>query len=694
MYKDNLQYGNIKDAFLVSATAFDRPKKITVTQAAEQFLYVKELGGMNSFYTPKLTPYMKLPADLLASRLYNTVCVVGSARSGKTLSLIGGLLAYAVTSDPGHMLIVSMTKEMAEKLSKQTISPWINNSPEISKHLGRKTSDDNVLMKMFTNGMALTVTHPSPSALASLGYRYVCLTDFDRYINNQEGNIFSQGRKRTQSYLSRGCTLVESSPGVPISDPSWQPSRKHEAPGVDGILSIYNQSDRRRWYWMCLHCGEYFQVTPDVSLFRLMPDYDSLLDIVKTETNLDKYAESISKVICEHCGGIHEEKDKLELNTRGVWLGENQWCENGVIYGDEIKSTIAGFWISGLVSPFQQWEAILKNYLAGLKTYMQTGSEESFMTACNVDIGMVYTPRALLEYGNANLSEKVQDFDRYYVPDEARLLLASVDVQSGKLGRFIVQVHAIGVGLEQWVIDRFSIEYTDDGGRRLDPTSVVEDWDVLFDKVINASYRTSDGRKMMIHMTAIDTGGAGDTTAMSFQFQKRCAARKLHHKVKLIKGSSNKMQDPLKSSFGLSDNKRKMLDCPFMLVDTSYFKDILSALLRKKDLTPPCYHFPRWLPKDFFEELQAEVKDSKTGKWIKMKSRNESIDLSVYIMALCWHLKLNDEKFNWDKPWCAPLVSNINVVSPEYARTEREVKQEKKPVIKNNLYSSEWGSRL
>ena len=26
-----------------------------------------------------------------------------------------------------------------------------------------------------------------------------------------------------------------------------------------GILSLYNRGDRRRWYWPCPHCGEYFQ---------------------------------------------------------------------------------------------------------------------------------------------------------------------------------------------------------------------------------------------------------------------------------------------------------------------------------------------------------------------------------------------------------------------------------------------------
>lgn len=226
MFKDPFSFGSIDDANIAAASAFDRPKTITVTEAAQKYLFIREMGGGNGYYSPDLTPYMKLPCDLLSSRVHESVCFVGPARSGKTVSLIGGLLAYSITSDPGHYLIVQMTKEMSEKFSKQTVTPWITYSPEIAKSLGKKSSDDNVSMKIFTNGMAVTIAHPAPSSLASLGYRRVALTDFDRYVENQEGNVFSQARKRVQNYLSRGMTLVESSPGRDLTDPMWSTKNK------------------------------------------------------------------------------------------------------------------------------------------------------------------------------------------------------------------------------------------------------------------------------------------------------------------------------------------------------------------------------------------------------------------------------------------------------------------------------------
>jgi phage terminase large subunit GpA-like protein len=34
-------------------------------------------------------------------------------------------------------------------------------------------------------------------------------------------------------------------------------------PPTTGILSLYNRGDRRRLYWPCPHCGEYFQPEMD-----------------------------------------------------------------------------------------------------------------------------------------------------------------------------------------------------------------------------------------------------------------------------------------------------------------------------------------------------------------------------------------------------------------------------------------------
>jgi phage terminase large subunit GpA-like protein len=498
-------------------------------------------------------------------------------------------------------------------------------------------------------------------------------------------------------------TLVESSPGRDLLDPIWSPKTKHEAPGVEGILSIYNMSDRRRWYWPCLHCGHYFQVIPGIEFFSLFPAYDELIEVVKLERSLQSYCALHSKVVCPDCGGIHEEKDKRILNSRGVWLGEDQWCEDGVVYGEETQSVIAGFWLSGAATPFQEWKSITYNYLIGLKTYLQSGSEEALKTATNVDLGAPYIPRAIYEsMGAGDLKNRQEDYKRYFVPDWTRLLLASVDVQGGRNGRFVVQVHAIGEYLRQCVVDRFDIAYAGDDAtkRRVNPGAVAEDWDLLIDKVINASYKTSDGRKMLVYMMAIDTGGEGDTTNQSYQFYRRLRQIGLHTKVMLIKGHAPRLSSvPVKQSYGLDSRNKPMKDAPIYLVDTGYFKDIVASMLRKLDYNGIYLHLPKWLHNEFIEELQAEIKDDK-GKWVKIRERNEALDLCVYILAICWKLKLNLEGWQWDKAplWCQTLDTNNHVVSADFAREARSLVKRSPPQKSNQQLSNNnfggWGSRL
>ncbi|MEM8348802.1 phage terminase large subunit family protein, partial [Morganella morganii] len=119
----------------------------------------------------------------------------------------------------------------------------------------------NVHDKTFRAGNYLKIGWPSVNIMSSSDYRFVALTDYDRFPEDidGEGDAFSLASKRTTTFMSAGMTLVESSPGREITDQKWTPSSPHEAPPTTGILSLYNRGDRQRWYWPCPHCGEYFQ---------------------------------------------------------------------------------------------------------------------------------------------------------------------------------------------------------------------------------------------------------------------------------------------------------------------------------------------------------------------------------------------------------------------------------------------------
>ena len=676
MLKD--QYASPFEIISRTADAFKQPKRVTVSSGAAESLFINQAGGYSGKWSATETPYMVEPMNALASRKHEAICFVGPARTGKTMGLLDAWMAYAVTCNPGDMLIIQMSQDKARDYSKTRIDRAIRHSPALKEKMSSRGHNDNTHDKLFNHGMWLKIGWPSATQLSSSDYRYVALTDYDRMPDNidGEGAAFGLGLKRTQTFLSRGMCMVESSPGREETDPHWKPATPHEAPPTNGILGIYNRSDRKRWHWPCPDCFEYFEAEPGLSLFALLPEYDDLLEIARKE-DLNQFAKAHAFVFCPHCGSQLEHKAKNAMNQRGLWVGEHQAIINNQVEGDGGQSNIAGYWLGGVSAAYQNWNSLILRYMQGLREYVLTGAEETLKTTINTDQGMPYMPRHLLETdAKYDVNNRAEDLTRYQVPDETRLIIASVDIQNGRKGRFVVQVHAIGLQMEQWLINRFSIDFnTIDGQkRRIDPGLYPEDFDLLIDKVICASYKTPDGRKMLTHLTVMDTGGTGNTTDNAYQFYRRIKREGLGQKLMLIKGGSQSNKDPVVRSFGKDSRGKPMKDVPLFILNTNLLKDGVDSMLRRTEANGLYLHLPDWLPEEFYSELKAEIRKP-DGQWEKIRSRNEAFDLCVYILAGCYQLRLNDLRFNWNFSWCAPLESNSNVIDAKSAQIFREKKQ-------------------
>jgi len=192
------------------------PRRISVSEAAQEYLRVVDGGGNVTPWSATMTPYMLEPMDCLSSRRHDAVVFIGPSRSGKTLALVDAWQAYCRTCDPGDMLITQITEDKAREYSKVRIARQLQHSPEMAKRISPRAHDDNVHDKIFRDGSLLSIKWPSKNTFASSDYRYVALTDYDRLPANidGEGDPFSLASKRTQTFLSRGMCLAESSPGV------------------------------------------------------------------------------------------------------------------------------------------------------------------------------------------------------------------------------------------------------------------------------------------------------------------------------------------------------------------------------------------------------------------------------------------------------------------------------------------------
>lgn len=666
---------------LAPHAAFRPPRRVPVAQGAAESLYFKQPGGVPGLWSADETPYMIEPMNMLASRRHEAVVFVGPARTGKTAGLLLGWMAHNVVNDPGDMLFVQMTQDKAREFSKTDVDRAIRHSPAIKEMMGG-SQDDNTHDKMFRHGMWLRIAWPTVSNVSGSTYRYVAITDIDRMSNAEnvdgEGPLFNLALKRTQTFLSRGMCLVESSPGVEITDPHWARATLHEAPPVSGILGIYNRSDRRRLYWPCPLCSEWFEASPGLDLFGL-PSESTLLEMVR-EADLEALAVEHNRVICPHCRGQIGPRSKRDLNLRARWLQDGlSLTSAGEVIGKAHESSIAGYWLGGVAAAYQSWRSIILRYLQGLRAYVLTGSEEALKTTTNTDQGAPYMSRVLRDAAAATRDpsqRKEKNLERYVVPPEARFLVATVDIQGGVGSRFVVQVHAVGPHREKWLVDRYNItdserEGVGGGFAPIDPAAYAEDWDVLTEKVLRSTYRTHvEGQELRVRLTVVDTGGEDGVTERAYAWYRRLRRLGIANRVMLVKGqgrNAKAVMPLIKESLVGNRNPKEKGDIPLYLINSNQLKDIVANGLARQIPGPGYFHVPSWVPQAFFDELQSEVRNA-DGTWTQIRKRNESFDLLAYCEAGC--MRLGADKINWDKPpeWARPLAENSERITRDDRR--------------------------
>lgn len=624
------------------------PRRMRVADAVAQYMRVPMGAGNSVPWDPLVAPYVIEPMNCLASREYDAVIFVGPARTGKTIGLIDGWVIYNVICDPADMLIIQMTEEKAREHSKKRLARTFRVSPEVVSRLSPNKNDNNVYDRTFLAGNYLKIGWPSVNIMSSSDYKCVALTDYDRFPEDidGEGDAFSLAAKRTTTFMSSGMTLVESSPGRDVKDVKWRRTSPHEAPPTTGILSLYNRGDRRRWYWPCPHCGEYFQPCGDV-----VAGFRDIADPV--------LASEAAYIQCPSCSGRIMPEQKRELNGRGVWLRDGESINaDGSRYGDPRRSRIASFWMEGPAAAYQTLSQLVYKLLTAEQEYETTGSEETLKTVINTDWGLPYLPRASMEQRKSELLEqRAEPVPSRSVPDGVNFLVATVDVQAGRHRRFVVQVTGYGSRGERWIIDRYNITQSlrgdsDGESQRIDPASYPEDWDVLLTDVFHKSWplASDPSQQMRLMAMAVDSGGEDGVTDNAYKFWRRCRRDGLGKRIYLFKGDSIRRAKLITRTFpdntGRTGRRAQAAgDVPLWLLQTDALKDRVNNALWRDSPGPGYVHFPDWLGSWFYDELTYEERSS-DGKWSKPgRGANEAFDLMVYAEALV--ILHGYEKIRW-----------------------------------------------
>lgn len=633
--KSNIQSGRSQRLEVIERVR--APRRLSVVESCQKYMRISTPGGFEGAWSAEIAPYMCEPMNACVSRAYESVIFVGVAQSGKTASLAEGLITYSIVVDPSDCTLIMPSQDSARDFSKRRVERLIRSSPEIKKRMSIG-QDDNILDKRTTAGALITIGWPTVSQLASKNLKRVILSDLDRMpadIGN-EGDGFGMARKRTQSFMSAGKVVAESTPGFEVTDKDWKPPSpdSHEAPPVaGGVLSLYNAGTRERFYWTCPHCSELFRA--EMQHFR-WDDLDDPLEAAKT-----------AHMVCPECGSVIHEHSKSELNLKGVWLAE------GWRTGNPRKSKSRSFWMHGVAAAFQRWSSLALNMILARKDFEDTGNLEKLRVTTNVDWGLPFSqPSASSERTLSALLAQAEPFETGILPDDTRFLMATVDMQKT---RFVVQIQAFGAARERWVIDRFNLTKSkrigEDGSLLpIRPFENSEDFEVLSDMLTTKTYKYRDGAELGLRLMVMDSGGLDEATANAYRFWQRCAKLGIAEKVMLVKGDGSTRAKRINRSVS-----QKVSGVPLWTLNANMFKSEVWHDISRVGDGPGKLHLSSTMPDWFFQELLAETQDPVTGRWTKVsaKARNESLDLACY--ATAGYAALGCEVLDWSNEDALPI---------------------------------------
>ena len=574
------------------------PPKLTLSQWADSYAMLSpetsaQTGRFHAF------PYQNGIMDAITDPTVETVTVQKSARVGYT-KIMDHVAGFHIHQDPAPLLVVQPRVEDAEDYSVTEIEPMLRDTPvlaEIAGDLKRKDSKQKIAKRIFRNGASISfVGANSPGGFRRITARVVLFDEVDGYPimgAGKEGDQIKLGIKRTESFWNRKI-ILGSTPTVK---------------GESRIEKSYANSDQRKYYVPCPHCGEY-QV-----LEWGGPDTPYGMKWDKDENGVG-IPESVFYV-CKATGCMIFEIDKEEMVERGEWRATKPFKGH------------AGFHIWAAYSLFVNaaWHKLVAEWLE------VKGDPLMRQTFVNLVLGETYEDRGDRALQESKLVERCEVWGSE-VPDGVAVITVGVDTQGD---RFECEVVGWGTNEESWSID-FEIISGD--------METPDIWNRL-DAYLKRIWYRADGRGFEAMAVCHDSGGHHAQKVYDF------SKARIGRHVWAIKGESavGGKRSPVWPT--KVPSKRNKSSFRPVIIGVNAAKDSVRHRLHQVDKGPGYMHFPADRDINYFAQLTSERSVLKTSggqryrMWELPPGRaNEALDCRVYAYAaLCgllhMGLKLN-----------------------------------------------------
>lgn len=532
--------------------------------------------------------------DAITDPAVTQVSVMKSARVGYT-KILDHVVGYYLAHDPSPILIVQPRVEDAEDYSKSEIAPMLRDTPVLAEICGdpkAKDSNQTILKKTFANGANLTLVGAnSPGGFRRITCRIILFDEVDGYPSGGagvEGDQIALGIKRSETYWNRKIALG-STPTVK---------------GTSRIEKAYEESDQRRYYVPCPHCGE-FQVL----------EWGGPETPYGIKWDKDENGEGIPEsayYVCRHNGCVIHHNEKSGMVKRGEWRATKPFKGH------------AGFhiWAGYSLFPNAAWKYLVAEWLRVKNDPLMR------QTFINLVLGEPYEDRGEKALSEKRLLERCEVYAAE-VPDGVAVLTAGIDTQDG---RFEIEVTGWGRNEESWSIAFDVIE---------GDLETNEPWQRL-DAYLKQVWRRADGRGFTIMAACMDSGG--HHTQKVYEFAKERLGRRIWAiKGESARGGKRSPVWPTKKPTSKSKASFKPI-----IIGVNAAKDTIRGRLH---IDPPApgepaasyMHFPVDRDLNYFSQLLAERSVLKVSGgqryrvWEQLPGRaNEALDCRVYsYAALC-----------------------------------------------------------
>jgi len=566
-----------------------RPRpKLNIWQWADSVRYLargvsaKSRHGATR-YSSSDAPHQRGVMESFTDPEVQTTVMIGASQVFGKTEIFNNVLGYFMDYRSGNAVVMYPTVDSSEKYSKKKLMPMIRSTPVLDALVPNSRSRDSgntILVKEYTGGSIFLVGANSTSSLRGATGELLLADEIDSYEDSvgDEGDAVDLLWKRGESYPT-AVQAVSSTPTIEGSSRIW---------------SWFQMSDQRFWFVPCPHCGVHglFKWSQE-SAVKTGPSYF-------VEWPKDKPAEAF--IVCASCAKSIDDTQRLAMYFNGRWQATAPF------------TGIRGFHLNWIYCPWPAKKGY-KNRLHQMAEEWERGKkkgEQSLKVIVNT--GLCETWKIKLEDrpDHEALMLRLEDYPTE-IPDPVVYLTASVDTQADRL-EYEIQGWAIGEEL-----------YGIKTGKIFGNPHLADAWNQL-DGILSGTFAHPCGVALRIGCTLIDSGGQHDAKAFAkpvYNFVRRRQGRYIF----ACKGSSE-LGSPL--VVGRLQKNGIMLHS----VGGDVAKSIIYERLSIMTPGPGYCHFGvgRGYDEEYFKQLTAEAVSINKGKrqWVKLRARNEGLDLRVY----------------------------------------------------------------